>query len=458
MRNYLSRQILTSSTLVYQQVMRSTFPELCLEGKARTGKSIIGIRKLLALHAMHKGLRSCIARTKAVDLNDTIRYDLRNTVLQFAFDDPRSQIKQQGGPTRFDHLYLNGGEMRLGGLDRPTALLGGQYDIAFLNELSQFNEEQFQLMKTRCSGSSGKWRDADGKIYYQILADTNPDIHEHFMYEREKHGLMQFLTFDFTDNPAFYRDGRWSRLGKTTVDGLDKGLTGFWHDRYFKGLRGSPEGIVYQLTSENILQSFPDLEGCSLYRACDWGQTHPSICLWIARNEETSDVFCYREWRKTHSDIIEMGDQIRAFSENEDIEATIIDHDENRQILLRDQCNIHSEFAYKGAGSVLERVFLIQSALRNAQEGKPGGLYIYKDLVCNNDPNPNPKLKKSIIDEMQTLKFQSGKDAPMKIGDDACDALGYFFLYHARLQENPGFSSIIKRQKPDWFLRSKHSP
>ena len=112
----------------------------------------------------------------------------------------------------------------------------------------------------------------------------------------------------------------------------------------------------------------------------------------------------------------------------EDIQTTVIDHDENRQILLRDHHDIDSEFAYKGTGSVLDRVFLINTALRRAQEGKDGGLYIYDGLVCNSDPNPDIQDDPgSLIEEMEKLQFSETQDAPIKEFDDAADALGYFF-------------------------------
>ena len=103
---------------------------------------------------------SCIVRTNSVDLDDTIRYDLRNTLLKYQLDDPRSPIEQSGGPDTVSHTCdINGGEMRLGGMNRPGRILGTEYDAIMLSELSQFSEDQYQMLKTRCSGSAGNWRD-----------------------------------------------------------------------------------------------------------------------------------------------------------------------------------------------------------------------------------------------------------------------------------------------------------
>lgn len=434
MEGYLHPQVHKSDSEAHKAVMRSRRPAIVAEGTARSSKTITNLQKLLACHARYEGFKSCIVRTDAVDLQDTIRGDFTDLLLRYEFSDPRSQIRASGGK-RFDHLYLNGGVCILGGMNRRGRVLGTQYDLIMMSELSQFEEADYQILRTRCSGSAGNWRE-DDEVYYQILCDTNPDVPSHWMYKYEAEGDLEFVKFGFKDNPHFYRKRRWSIEGKTYVNGLDQSLTGIWRDRYFLGLRVAPEGQVYRIRPANIIHKFPDLSGCNLYRAMDWGMRHPSICLWIAEHKETFDTFVYREWRKTHTDILAMGNEVKAYSEGEAIESTIIDHDENRQILLRDQHDIYSEFAYKGAGSVLDRVFLINTALRRAQEGKDGGLYIYDGLVCNSDPNPDIQDDPgSLIEEMEKLQFSETKDMPIKEFDDACDALGYYYLWRSRQRE-----------------------
>ena len=64
--------------------------------------------------------------------------------------------------------------MRLGGMNRPGAVLGGKYDLAILSELSQFSEEQYQMIKTRVTGDSGKWKLTDGTVCFQMLGGYEP--------------------------------------------------------------------------------------------------------------------------------------------------------------------------------------------------------------------------------------------------------------------------------------------
>ena len=419
-------------------VINYTGHELVVSGPTRVSKTLRILEYILYLHFTYPGFKSLVVRSDAVDLTSTIRASLKE-LLKYDLDDPLSPIKVRGGFDDFHTLKINGGEMVLGGMNRPGRVMGTKYDLVFYSQIEHSDEEQYQKLKTRVSGDAGNWIE-DGKRRYLFIGDANPDRSDHYLLERKRQGKLDWIDFGFEDNPLYFRSGartpEWS-----IVDELDQGLVGIWHDRYFKGLWRSPEGAVYTIEKENIVDALPDLSECTLYRACDWGQSHPSICLWIAEHKETGDVTVYREWRKTHSDILEMGNQVKAFSQGEDIEATVIDHDENRQILLQNECDIPSVMAYKSAGSVMDGIFLMQSALRKAVEGKPGGLYFYDNLLCNADPNPDVDPNLNLIKEMEGLEFDPKQDKPIKERDDAADALRYWFLF--RLRNTFDFPAIM---------------
>lgn len=436
---YLSPRVLSNDSECHKEAMRSTDPELLLEGPARCGKTGSATRKGLGLHAKNYGMRSCVARMNAVDLTDTVKYDIRELFVRYGFEDPRTQIKAQGGLTRFDRLRVNGGEMRFGGMNRPSSILGAQYSFVHLNELSEWTENAYMTLKTRCSGSATQWKDKDGKVLYQMCSDTNPTVDDFWAYQRESEGLIRTIHYDFIDNPFFFRKGRWSRVGRDLVNEYDRSLTGMWRDIYFLGKRVAPEGMVFRLHPKNIISysELPPFSECRLFRACDWGQKHPSVCLWIAEHKETRNIYFYREWRKTHSDILEMGEQIKRFSGDEAIEATIIDNDENRQKILQSVWGIHATLAPKGPNSIMDGLFLLQAALRNAVEERDGGLYIVDDLLCSpEDPNPEVRDKpKNIIEEMRRLKYDVNRDRPEDEGDDAIDSGRYWFLWRFRHTE-----------------------
>ena len=415
--NWLHPQIYPGQTAPHLVMMTDPSREICAEGPARTSKTLRNLRKLLSLHFQHEGFMSCIVRTNSVDLDDTIRYDLRNTLLKYQLDDPRSRIEQSGGPTRFNVLRINGGEMRLGGMNRPGRILGTEYDAIMLSELSQFSEEQYQMIKTRCSGSAGNWRDANGDVLFQIICDTNPTVPDSWMYQREDEGLLKFVKFGFADNPAFYRKGRWSKVGKTTVEELNRGLTGIYHDRYFKGLRRAPEGMVFDLADSDIIEDLPDMSGFVHYNAMDFGMSAPSVCLWIAENPHTEEVVVYREWRHTQKTSIEMGNEVRVLRETngERILGTVIDNDEEKKRLLATHCGIDSDLTEKGPGSVFHRTLLVQNALKEKK------LKFYRHLRCNSDSELiRNKKPLDVISEIRLAHFPVNAKAdsnPVK-GDD----------------------------------------
>ena len=429
-----------------KQVVNYKGSELVVSGPTRVSKTLRVLEYIFYLHFTYKGFRSLVVRSDAVDLTSTIRASIKE-LLKYELDDPLSPISVRGGVDDFHTLKINGGEMVLGGMNRPGRVLGTKYDLVFYSQIEQSNEEQYQKLKTRVSGDAGNWIE-DGKRRYLFIGDANPDRGDHYLLERKRQGKLDWIDFGFEDNPLYYRNGdrtpEWS-----IVDELDQGLVGIWHDRFFKALWRSPEGAVFTIEDANIVHEIPDLSECIIDRSCDWGQTHPSICLWIAEHKETGDITVYREWRKTHSDIDEMGGEMKVYSEDETIVDTIIDHDENRQILLKKHHGIHAKFAYKGAGSIMDRIFLIQAALRRAVEGKPGGLYFYDKMLCNRDPHPDAHKSgspKNLIAELQNLQFNENKDAPVDKHDDAFDALGYRFLYRAKKRKvNPLLSYKVKK-------------
>lgn len=433
-KDWLNPNIFTPTSNASMQILQDdTTTELTVEGPTRTGKTLVCLLKLFYLHMHIKGLRTAIVRAHNVDLDATIRHDIRNTLLKYDLNDPRSPVQPEGGTKKFHTLYINGGECRIGGLYRPQHILGTEYDLIFISQLEQLTEEQFQILRTRCTGSAGNWRTAQNTPISQILSDCNPDTPHHWMYTREKNGQMKFVKFDFHDNPKFFRQNRWSPDGYKVVTDLNQSLTGIYHDRYFKGYRVAAEGSVFHIQDCHILDELPNLDNYQLYNAMDFGMKTPSTCLWIAWNRAENDVIVFREWRKTMTNILEMGHEINYINAQnaENISNTIIERDLNHYQLLSRECNIYCTLARKGPGSIMDGIHLIQNALTQTTLQKPGGLRIYRHLRCNTDPNPNARTgPQNLIQELQNLRYDPEKnDAILDEDDHAIDPLRYFYLW-----------------------------
>lgn len=459
MDGWLNPKLLMSNSANAEAVFRSTAPELVVDGPARCGKTLTILQKLFHLHFKYRGLRSAIVRTDSVDLTDTIRYDIKETLLRYRLDDPRSPVRYgYGGINRFEHLYINGGEMRLGGMNKPGKVLGAEYDIVFFSQAEQSTEEQHQLLKTRVAGTSGIWKRRDGTVLFQFLMDANPDALDHYLKQREEEGLTEFISFTFDDNPLFNRGGVRTPMGVSVIEELDRSLIGVYHDRLFKGLWVSPAGAVFQIEDVHLLDTLPhDFDDYQIYNAMDFGMTAPSTCLWLAEHPRTGDVIIFREFRHTGLTIIELGNRVRELRK-EGVIRTIIDNDEEKQKLLLSHCRIPTEMARKGPGSIQDGIYLIQQALKNAVEGKAGGLYFYKGL--RDDIRPDPELirnKKplSVITEMRNYSFKdeskrtgsSNDDLPVKGNDHGIDPTRYWFLWREERRPTVGFAGTGARRK-----------
>lgn len=456
---WMNPKILPSESDNVKTVFRSTTPELCVDGPARTGKTLAILQKIFHLHFKYKGLRSAIVRSDSVDLTDTIRYDIKETLLRYRLDDKRSPIKYGvGGINRFEYLYINGGEMRLGGMNRPGKVLGAEYDILFYSQAEQSTQEQHQLLKTRVAGTSGVWRDKRGRVLFQFIMDANPDSPDHYLKQREEEGYLEFVNFTFEDNPLYYQGGKQTKVGKTVESELDRGLVGVYHERFYKGMWVTTEGAVFHIDKDvHLIDTLPDdIDDYVFYNAMDFGMTAPSTCVWIAEHPKTKDVIITREFRFSGLTSIELGDHVRKLRK-ERVLATIIDNDEEKQRLLLSHCRIPTHMARKGPGSIIDGINLMQHALKNTLEGRDGGLRFYTGLREGMPVDPRlirSKQPVSVIQEMQNLAFKPKSRRTGSLMDDVpigsdhgIDPIRYWYLWREQRRPAIGFASGGARRR-----------
>lgn len=407
-------------------------------GPTRCGKTLTILEWLVGLHMEHPKFQSLIIRSDAVDLTDTIKKDLRDVLLKYDLEDPLSPVTARRGTHEYTHLKLNRGMITFLGMNRPGKVLGTDFDFVFYNQIEQSTEEHYQKLITRSGGTAGNWRDSDGKPRAVLIGDANPDTSDHYLLRYKESDKVNWIDYEFEDNPLFFRDGErtedWS-----IVEKLDERLEGIWHDRYFKNLWVSPEGCIFELEDCHFIEKLPEdfVTGWTHYNVMDFGMDDPNVCLWIAKQKATSDVIVYQEWRKVKTDIIEMGESVKAYQSPEHkIARTIIDNDENRQRLLSRECGIPSVMARKGPGSIQDGIDLISNALKKTRDGQKGGLRIYRNLRCNSDPAlAREKLVPDVITELRNLVYDShGKPHG---SDHGVDCIRYFYLWDSNKKVRP---------------------
>ena len=301
--------------------------ELVVSGPTRSAKTLRILEFLFATMFAYRGLRVLVCRSKEVDLRDTIKVDIRDDLLKFDLDDPLSPVTAIGG-RNFTHLEINGGRMTFGGMDRPGKILGTKYDIVFYSQIEQSTPEEYQKLKTRCSGDAKNWIDpVTGDVRNLLIGDANPAQDTHYLLEREANGLTDFIHFGFDDNPLFFRNGERTADRERVVGELDKSLTGIWHDRLFKALWVSAEGVVFsEFSKEHHVKAIEKPAGGRWVMSVDFGFTDPCSALLI--HEKDGMLTVWRELYKvglTLDDFIGEASTILA-DEDVEIEAMICDH------------------------------------------------------------------------------------------------------------------------------------
>ena len=420
-------------------------PVVLNHGKVRTGKTRCNVHKQLALHFQHRGMVSCVARANNVDLNNTGRQDFRD-VSKYDFDDPRSPIRSYGG-VNFTSLYVNDGEIRFGGLNNPRHLLGTGYDLINTMQLEEITLEQYQLLQTRLSGENVIL--PNGSYLMQFISDSNPDEPDWWAYQLEREGVLKIYEFDFTDNPSFFREDRWSKRGYQYVHRLSRTMPpGVLRDRYFHGLRVSAAGSVFTISKVHLIDRLPDIGGYHIFNAIDFATTGTAVILWIAWHRTLNDIIVFKEWRKTNTNIMEVGDTLTSINAMEGItpELTIIDNDGDNASVLDQYFGIRVQMTTKGPRSVERNYQYIAAKLVNTLVPDRGnGIRFYTGMPAYFDPSPEAQTQpKDLIQELRQVKRDtSGKID--KLGGHGVDALGYFLAwvvltYQESQQESHGLN------------------
>lgn len=454
-----------------------------LSGNRGSGKTSLCWSYVFELCSSIEDFVVVIAREEYSTVNDTLLNTLSKHILKYPLSDKRNPFVFKQRPSRF-YFTETGAKIIFMGLRFPDQLRGLEPNLVWFEEASKIKKPEVlgTAIGSMYGGrGAGDWK-VNGRDFYQIILSTNPDRKDNWVYQHQFSSVsllnemdlgpdidiedLQYnklwLWFDLVDNPINTDDGiTLNKSGNVRRSQLLAGLANQPEHIYKRDGLGewcSAEGQVYKITEKNVLTEaeIQDKWGLSLnelvisddwelYRSCDWGNIKPNICLWIAKNKKTDDKLVYREWRKTHCGDDEMPIAIKEYTSNEMIKKTIIDHDEQKQRVLRNH-GIASTFALKGKDSLTIGIALVNGGLRRAQEDKEGGLYFLTDnpqrgergLLCYNDHHSDAKKwPKSTIAEMNRLEFKKDKDEPEDDGDDGSDTIRYLELYfNSKMQLN----------------------
>lgn len=258
-----------------------------LEGPAGTGKSRAIFEKIWILCTSRPNIRVLVLRKTRTSLTDTGMVTWEDKVCP-----PGSPIVGDGSRAhKHGYTFPNGSEIVLGGLDKVSKIMSGEYDLIYVQEATEIAESEWETLMTRLRNN---------KLHYQqIIGDCNPDAPTHWINNRE--GLTRIKS-RHEDNPTLYnlKSGTWTQNGAEYIETLER-LSGHRRDRLRYGLWVAPEGARFPNLDSKVHQfdmseTFP--HGLpSTYRVIlglDYGLRAPYCALWTAIDHD-ANLWVFRE-------------------------------------------------------------------------------------------------------------------------------------------------------------------
>jgi len=264
-----------------------------LTGSAGGGKSRIAAQKLHDFCLRYRGATALVVRKARVSITNSAAEFLQESVIG---NDPR--VRHMPSKSRFE--YANRSKLMYTGLDdeeqrKRIRSIGGKggIDIAWMEEATEFEEDDFNAVLARLRGQAAPWR--------QVILTTNPDAPTHWIYRRLIAGGESHIYYSAaTDNPHNPDD---------YVQTLSS-LTGIEGDRLARGQWVQASGVVFDTwsdpgTVDNVAEYVKDAG--PIYWALDDGYSagsaphsggrdlktglyvtdaHPRVILWVQQRDD----------------------------------------------------------------------------------------------------------------------------------------------------------------------------
>ena len=213
-------------------------PTILLTGSAGGGKSHIALEKINAYCLKYPGSFALLLRKVKVSMTSGSALFFDDIVTVSTEENPISGVRHLPSKSRFE--YANGSIVAYMGLedkkqrDRLKSIgRAGGVDVVFMEEATEFVEDDFNAVIARMRGNAAPWR--------QIMLACNPDAPTHWIYTRLIQGGGAAVYYsgatDNTHNPATYL--------KTLET-----LTGTARKRLFEGQWAQATGLVYEVWSD----------------------------------------------------------------------------------------------------------------------------------------------------------------------------------------------------------------
>ncbi len=350
------------------------------------------------------------------------------------------------GPTKkrpAQYVYPNGSVIVVGGMDDAKKVLSTDYDIIYVPQGEELEEEDYDALSSRCRNYRIPWQ--------QLMLDVNPDAPTHFIKRRADAGQLVMLYSRHEDNPFLFdaESGQWTAEGIAYMARLEH-LSGVRYQRLRLGEWAAAEGMIYSgawdskrnLIYRQEISTKPDtLYGdCGIDRAWprylsfDYGLTNPFVAQFWAEDPD-GRIYRYREIYMSGRLITEHAATLKHYARWGDP-----DGDPWPYRLVGDPSGGEAK---KHLGQLLGMTIedapndvstginLVSARLKPALDGKPR-LMLLRDSTVERD-KVLAEAKKPCSTEEEIPGYVWGdeaKERPRKINDHGCDDMRYMVAAH----------------------------
>jgi hypothetical protein len=366
------------------ELFRCRAREVVVSGPAGTGKSRACLEKVHAQALKYPGVRALLTRKTLTSLatGGIVTYEKKVLVVE-------DRVAYFGGSPKEppQYRYPNGSVVVIGGLDKADKVMSSEYDVIYVQEITEITEDEHQMLTTRMRNNV--------MPYQQLLGDCNPQGPKHWVKQRADAKRLVLLESRHEDNPVYFDrlTRQWTEVGLAYLAGLD-GLTGVHYKRLREGIWAAAEGMVYD-GWDPLLHRVPPSRLPVGWRTwprawvVDFGYTNPFVWQDWARDPDgrlwrLREIYHTQRLVEEHcKDILRLsgrkmlysaegrptGQRVNITEDPEPLPQVIIcDHDAEDRATMERHLGLRTAAAYK---AIRPGVQAVAARLKPAGDGKP---------------------------------------------------------------------------------------
>lgn len=170
----------------------SKLPELILSGPARCGKTFALLHKIQHVALTYPDLRIAMMRKTRVSMNETTLETWESEIYPSQYLNSHVVNRK----SRTEYTYPNRSRVHLFGMDNPEKFLSSQWDLIYVNECTELEEEEWDLIGSRLLRNKAPFR--------QLMGDCNPPKQGkgHWVWKRHEREQTKLIFSEHGLNPT----------------------------------------------------------------------------------------------------------------------------------------------------------------------------------------------------------------------------------------------------------------